>query len=208
MKRCPWLRLALASLVALLAGCAVGSGPPVLSTPTPNTSPGTHTTGPVSIATDHSIYAPTDAIQVAVTNGLSVPIYALDEAASCSILVLQVQQLTGEWQTAQGASCPLGRTPVVVAVAPHAIYTATIQAGYPGLTQATFIPGIYRLILSYSTSATEQPPSLLGSIVTVPSVVLAIMGPTPTVAPIVPSTSPGSPTTIQTPTPAHVARYG
>src|SRR5215472_5446783 len=87
------------ALVACGATAGAGGG---------NTSPGTNSGGPVSIATDHSTYGATESIQVTVTNTLSTAIVAYDTRAGCSILDLQMQ-VGNNWQTSSAARCALGR---------------------------------------------------------------------------------------------------
>ena len=111
----------------------------------------TSTNGPVSISTNHTTYTPTDVIEVSVTNHLKTSIFAYDTRASCTILGLQIQ-LNGVWQDTQVARCSLGRPAMLVEIAATKVYTATISAGSPGVSQATFPPGAYRLLLTYSTS--------------------------------------------------------
>jgi hypothetical protein len=117
---------------------------------------GTPTGGPVSIGTDRTTYAPSDSIAVSVTNNLSTSIYAYDTRASCTILDLQMQ-VNSTWQATQVARCPLGRPAMRVEIAAHKTYTATITAGFLGISQAAFPTGTYRLVLMYSTSATTTP---------------------------------------------------
>lgn len=117
---------------------------------------GTSTTGPVSLHTDHSTYMPGDSIKVTVTNHLHTSIFAYDTRASCSILDLELQ-VQGVWQATQVARCPLGRPAMRVEIPATKTYSATLQAGYPGISQANFPAGTYRLLLSYSTSATSLP---------------------------------------------------
>src|SRR5579872_3820658 len=138
-------------LLIALAGCgyAAGSGDT-------NGNAGTATNGSVSIQTDQSSYAPTASIKVTVTNHLAGSIYAYDTRASCSILDLQVQ-VNGAWQAAQAARCPLGRPARRVEIPSTHTYNATIEAGYAGISTASFPAGTYRLLLSYSTSATSLP---------------------------------------------------
>src|SRR6266568_216912 len=117
-----WFTLLSSSLLLALAACSNASGT--------NTTSGTQTSGPVSIATDHSTYAPTDSIQVTVLNTLAKPIYALDTQASCSILSLEIN-INGKWQTSSVAKCSLGRPAQVITLEPQKAYTATIQAASP-----------------------------------------------------------------------------
>ncbi len=135
-----WFCLFIGSMLVLLVAC--GS----------TNNPGTKTGGPVSIATDHSTYQPTNNIQVTVMNTLTTPIYALDTAASCSILNLQVQ-INGAWSYANVAPCPLGRRAMTIKIEAGKTYSATISAGRPGSQQGSFPNGTYRLVLRYSTSA-------------------------------------------------------
>ncbi len=138
-------------LLFVLAGCGTTG-----ESGGANGNSGTATVGPVSIRTEQSSYKPTDSIKVSVTNNLQETIYALDTRASCSILDMQVQ-INAIWKGAAVARCPLGRPALRVAIQSGHTYTATIQAGYPGTSSATFPTGSYRFLLSYSTSATSPP---------------------------------------------------
>lgn len=112
---------------------------------------GTSTSGPVSIRTDRSRYTPTGSIQVSVINSLPSSIFAYDTHASCSILDLQMQ-VNATWQATNVARCSLGRPAMPVEIPAGKTYSITVQAGSPGISQANFPVGNYRLILSYSTS--------------------------------------------------------
>lgn len=135
------------SLLLILAACGNSSD----TGSSQNNNPGTSTGGPVSIGTDHSTYKPTDTINISVTNHLSTSIFAYDTRASCTILDLQMQ-VNGVWQDTQIARCSLGRPAMLVETPAMKAYTAKITAGSPGVIQATFPPGTYRLLLTYSTS--------------------------------------------------------
>lgn len=117
-------------------------------------SNGTSTSGPVSIRTDHSTYTPDGSIQVSVINTLSSSIFAYDTRASCSILDLQIQG-NGAWQATNVARCFLGRPAMPVEIPAGKTYSATIQAGSPGISQANFPVGNYRFVLNYATSASS-----------------------------------------------------
>jgi hypothetical protein len=136
-----------------LAGCGATAGNPATTTLPVNSSPGTMTSGPVVIATDHSVYAPTDAIHITVTNHLAAAIYAYDHQASCSILNLEMQQ-GSSWQMVRSpiAGCPLGSPTVAVAVAPNMPYQADVRAGYLRQGDQSFSLGTYRLVLAYATT--------------------------------------------------------
>ncbi|MEO7002791.1 MAG: hypothetical protein ABI068_13325 [Ktedonobacterales bacterium] len=142
----------MAAVVALLAltGCASVAGADAASTP--NTSPATHISGPIDISTDHSIYAPTEVINVTITNSLSKPIIAYDTQSGCSILALQRQQ-SGQWVVANEAHCPMGRVAAPITIKAGGVYHAAIHAGFSGVPsgggQQYFTPGVYRLALEY-----------------------------------------------------------
>ncbi len=165
-----WFALWSSSLLLLLTACGNASGADSSNT---NTSSGTQTSGPVSIATNHSVYGPTDPIQVTVLNKLSTPIYALDTQASCSILGLEVQ-VNAAWQASSVARCPLGRPAMVVKLAVGKADTITIQAGSPLMKKATFPSGTYRLLLNYST--TDSGSSILSNSTSVYSMPFAVSG--------------------------------
>jgi hypothetical protein len=124
----------------------------------------------VVIATDHSVYAPDGTVQVSVTNHLSESIFGHDTQASCSILGLQIQQ-GADWQTSPVARCPQRCLAKSVEITPGATYTATITAGYSGLSSAVFPTGTYRLVLSYSTRAVSpvanEVPGVAGPMTTI-----------------------------------------
>lgn len=137
----------LMALLVMLSGCGSTSS---------SGNAGTSTSGLVSIHTDHSKYLSTDSIKVSIMNNLQTSIFAYDTRASCTILDLQVQ-VNGVWQATNIARCPLGRPAMRVEVPAGKTYSATIQAGYLGISQASFPVGAYRLVLGYSTSATSLP---------------------------------------------------
>lgn len=146
--------MALGACLIGLIGCGATPGNPDNTTTIAlNTSPGTMTEGPVIIATDHSVYAPTDAIHVTVTNHLSTAIYAYDHQASCSILHLQMQQ-GSSWQDVQPpiAGCAREDPTVALSVAPGSTYQTAIIAGYLRQGDQRFSLGIYRLVLAYATT--------------------------------------------------------
>jgi hypothetical protein len=164
-----WL-LGTAILLALsLAGCgnlAAGTWA--------NTSAPTITTGPVTIATDHSAYAPTDTMKVTIINHLAQAIYAFDTQASCSILSLEVQQ-SGQWARSDALHCPLGRAAMMVKIEPSATYTASLGARVTSIAKNRALPdGSYRLVLRYYTappSGANQAPAT-----TVNSATLSVSG--------------------------------
>jgi hypothetical protein len=119
-------------------------------------NPGTSTSGPVSISTDHAMYQPGDVIHVSVTNHMQKSIFALDTRASCTILGLQVQ-VNGTWQNSQASRCALGSLAGLVEIPAGKTYSATISAGTPGVSSPGFPAGSYRLELKYSTSPTGAP---------------------------------------------------
>ena len=166
-----WFALWSTGLLLLLTSCGEGSG-----SQSTNTSPGTQTSGPVSIATDHSIYGPTDHIQVTVLNTLSTAIYAFDTQASCSILGLEVQ-VNGTWQASSVARCSLGRPAMIVKIDPGKAYTTTIQADTSLTKDAVIPPGTYRLVLNYSTI--DSAASLLSNPTTIFSAPFSVTGSPP-----------------------------
>lgn len=86
-----------AAVVLILAAC--GGTTTARCPHLVNTSPGTVGTGQVSIATDHSVYAPGDAIWATITNHLSMSIFINNDnfTADCPYFVLQMQVGQG-WQ--------------------------------------------------------------------------------------------------------------
>ncbi len=164
---------ATALLLFVLSSCA--------STPTSsgrgNTNQGIATSGPVSIGINHTMYAPTDVIEVTVTNHLQSSIFAYDTRASCSILGLQLQ-VNGAWQDTQVTRCSLGRPALMVEIQAGKIYSAKISAGSPGGNQVTFPPGTYRFYLSYATSAAQLTQPVNSKMTTTYSATFTVSGST------------------------------
>lgn len=143
-RRGIWLLGAPLLLALALAGCGNLTGGTSV-----NTSAATLTTGPITIATDHSAYAPTDAMQITIQNNQPAAIYAYDTQASCSVLTLEVQK-NGQWVASNALHCPLGRAAMAVKIAPGAKYTASVGARVMSIGQSASLPaGTYRLALSY-----------------------------------------------------------
>jgi hypothetical protein len=162
---------ALCACALLAAGCGITTG----MANSPNTSPPTITSGPVTIATDHSTYAPNDTMHVTLVNHLSTAILAFDTRASCSIFSLEVQQ-NGSWQASPAASCPLGRVARLVSVPAGGTYTADISAGAKGLRTGSFANGQYRLVLSYYISKSGTPTPTSNVTTTIYSALLTVSG--------------------------------
>lgn len=139
--------LAIVAACLAMAACAANGG--TSSGGTSSGGTGTSSAGPVSILTDKAAYGPTDTIHVSVVNQLATSIWAWDTRASCSILDLQMQQASGQWGGTNVARCPLGRPAQAVEIKAGATYTTNIQAGYPGISSASFPAGTYQLVLVY-----------------------------------------------------------
>jgi len=122
----------------------------------------------VTVQLDRTTYHGADGINVTVQNNLSVPIYAHDTAASCSILILQ-EQVNGVWQGSVAAQCPLKRPAKIVKIDPGSAYTATITASYPGLAMSVFPAGTYQLVLPYAMTSDALPTSAGATMLTSPA---------------------------------------
>lgn len=146
--------IALCTCVLLAAGCGISTN----TTDSSSSNPATLTSGPVTIATDHTTYGPNDTIHVTVVNHLSTAIAAFDTRASCSILALQAQQ-NGTWQSANAAPCPLGRIARLVTIPAGGSYRADIMAGFKGMRAGAFANGQYRLVLAYYAVGPSGTPS-------------------------------------------------
>lgn len=143
-----WLLGATLPLALALTGCGATTAEAGV-----NTSAATLTTGPVTIATDHSAYANKDVMKITISNHLSTAIYAFDTQASCSILNLQIQQ-NGQWVTSNALRCPLGRAAAEVKIAPGGVYTTTIGATVMSIgSRSALADGTYRLVLNYFEAA-------------------------------------------------------
>ena len=155
-----WLAVTGALVAALmLAGCGASVAPSprasdatttttTRSTPTAGLStPGSSApaTADVTITTDNHAYQPEDGIEVTVTNHLSKPIFTSGGKVNCTIVEAQMKTTQG-WQKAAIAPCGDGDTSAIIQVAPGATRAVTLDpAG------AFFLPGTYRLALSFST---------------------------------------------------------
>ena len=139
-----WLLGAALPLALALAGCGSLTGGNAV-----NTSAPTITNGPVTIATDHSAYAPTDVMHITIENHLTTAIYAFDTHASCSILGLETMQ-AGLWTPSDALHCPLGRATMIVKIEPGGKYTASVGARVMSIGNSRSLPnGSYRLVLRY-----------------------------------------------------------
>ena len=149
-----------AALLALLALALAGCGG--LAQAGENTSGPTLTTGPVTIATDHSAYANSDVMKITIVNHLSTPIYGYDTKASCSILSLEIQK-SSQWQPANALGCPLGRVALPVKIDAGGTYHVNVGATVSHIGSATpLADGTYRLVFEYYSApigSTGQPPT-------------------------------------------------
>ena len=161
---------AVCACALLAAGCGISMAN------SSSSNPPTLTSGPVTIATDHTTYGPNDTIHVTVVNHLSTAIAAFDTRASCSILALQVQR-NGTWQQAEAAPCPLGRIARLVTIPAGGSYKADITAGFKGMRAGSFANGQYRLVLAYYPSGPSGTPSpASASATTITSATLSVAG--------------------------------
>jgi hypothetical protein len=69
-------------LLAVLAACSSGTTTTSCRR-LPNTSPGTAHPGQVDVATDHSVYAPGDTMQITVTNHLNLILFFHGDYGAC-----------------------------------------------------------------------------------------------------------------------------
>lgn len=146
-----WLVCWSSGLFLMLVSCEASSGGHISPS---TTSTGAPTSSHVSILTDRSGYRPTDRIQATVRNTLSTPVHALDGQAECSILGLEVQ-VDGKWQSSSVASCLSAASPTrQITIDPGGVYTVSIHAGSPGVSDVPMPSGDYRLVLSYWTDST------------------------------------------------------
>lgn len=157
------------------SGGGVGSGGTVIATPngtvivlpmtpgvTPN--PGSNVpvppyvtpgaagaTGKVSVTVDHMLSTPCDTIQVAIANGLDVPIYTTDYQSECSIVTLQFQS-GSVWQPL--APCAEGRPTMIIKIPASAV--AIVRLGPTNGARFGSGPwrvGTYRVAFGYSNAA-------------------------------------------------------
>lgn len=107
--------------------------------------PGTTSAGPVMLATDHAIYASSDAITVTITNHLDRTIYVPD--GYCGIVVLE-QLEDGHWSSVN--LCPkIGDAPPTVnSFALHPDASLSDRVSGAGLDRPLAV-GTYHLSLIY-----------------------------------------------------------
>src|SRR5215469_15548372 len=72
---------ALCVLLVVLAACS--SGTTTACRRVPNTSPRTANSGQVDVATDHSVYAPGDTMQITLTNHLDLILFLHGDYGAC-----------------------------------------------------------------------------------------------------------------------------
>lgn len=155
-----WLAVAVALVVALmLAGCGVSEAPsplasvatqtattratPTAGLPTPGSS--APATADVTITTDNHAYQPEDEINATITNHLSKPVFTSGGKVNCTIVEAQIKTAQG-WQKTPIAPCGDSDTSDIIQIAAGATHAVTLDpAG------AFFLPGTYRLALSFST---------------------------------------------------------
>lgn len=78
-----WPAMGLTGAILLLAGCGFSQ------TPSTAASTGTPTPGHVIVATGKSQYAPSEAVDVTIANGLSSGILAADHQSDCTVLLIE-----------------------------------------------------------------------------------------------------------------------
>jgi hypothetical protein len=148
-----------------LVGCMIVGCGTVLSSSTssgttaPSASPTSATAAPITITTDRTTYAPTDAIRVMVSNHGDATIYASAGHASCTILTLEVM-LNGRWQPSNAAACPSQPAVALVQIAPGATYNRVIRAFQLPAQPGTFAAGEYRLSLIFWNTIQGSVPSI------------------------------------------------
>jgi hypothetical protein len=149
LRHASFLTLAFLTLTLVaLAACGISSA-------NENSSPPTSAGWPLTLGTNHSQYAGSEAITVTVTNHTNAAVYALDTRASCSVLTLQVQ-VNGQWQDTSAAPCAMKRVAMPVKINAGATYTATIRAGFTDKSAATFPTGTYRFVLVYYATQDDR----------------------------------------------------
>ncbi len=136
--------LAVVGLVVALALTACGGTTPAACLKQANTSPGTVGGGPVSIATDHSIYAPGDLIQATITNHLptTVAVDSMGGADVCPYFLLQ-RSTADDWQN-MPACVPQGGDAAPPASGEQRITPGASFSSFVGI-RAELPAGTYRL---------------------------------------------------------------
>jgi len=131
----------LALLALVLTACGEASACP----PRPD-SPGTFPSGPVSIETDHTVYAPTESPQVSILNLTPDPILTTPRQGYGDVCPpVALQRLVGEqWQEVNNCTYAGGGNPSPDKGIPLARGTSPVRPPVP-LTS----PGTYRFVLSY-----------------------------------------------------------
>jgi hypothetical protein len=140
-------------IVLALAGCGTGTHPCPSSTATSSVPP-THSAGPVTIDTDHSIYAPDGPMQLTFTDHLSAPV-VLDPRIYAGCLWFEAQQqVRGTWSEDRQGFCFVhnqeanagGHTPGLV---PGQPFVYDLDAETISDYDVHLSPGTYRLTAWY-----------------------------------------------------------
>jgi hypothetical protein len=144
-----WQSLLAAGLILLLAGCGstVQAGCPGGK----NTSPPTVTSGLVSIATDHTVYANTKVIHVAFTNHLRTTMYVRSLYVGCPIFAFE-ERVQDQWHWVN-LQCQRKFGDIIPG--PSAQHFMPGASDTEPIPASMVQPGIYRLMLTYYTLTTR-----------------------------------------------------
>ena len=166
------LCLALGALLGLSA-CGVTSGvsggagasqgmpnTPVILSPAPSatpkatatttaSSPGSASTGPVTVTVDRLHYGTKDMVVVRVTDGLSTNIYAANHQTACTIVTLEMSA-GGTWQPA--GACREGILTTFIPVRAGTSATFDLAPGGGQIKSGAWTAGTYRVSLHYTAA--------------------------------------------------------
>jgi hypothetical protein len=149
-------------IVLALAGCGTGAAAgthPCPSSSATSSGPPTHSAGPVTIDTDHSIYAPDAPMQLTFTDNLSTDVSLDTTYFDSGCLFFEAQpQVNGSWSSNLSRFCPplsssaeTRPPPFLPGLNSHQSWTYRLGANAIGTYRVHLAPGTYRWFMTYTS---------------------------------------------------------
>jgi hypothetical protein len=149
-------------LLLVLAGCGTGAASgthPCPSSSARSGGPPTHSTGPVTNDTDHSVYAPDAPMQLTFTDNLSTDVQLDTTEYESACLFFKAQpQVNGSWSSNLSPFCTvlsphadMPAPPFAPILASHQAWTYTLDANAITTYRMHLVPGTYRWFMTYTS---------------------------------------------------------
>ena len=163
MVRRPFpLRGAALLLLLTLAGCGTGAASgthPCPSSSATSSGPPTHSTGPVTIDTDHAVYAPDAPMQLTFTDNLASDVVLDTTEYDAGCLFFEAQsQVNGSWSSNLSRFCPPVSShadtrppPFAPGLNSHQSWTYKVDATAISTYHVHLVPGTYRWFMTYTS---------------------------------------------------------